>query len=40
VRVMVAHLHGKPVEQRVDTGVHLITLDNLNSPEIQKLLSH
>jgi ribose transport system substrate-binding protein len=40
VRVMVDHLHGKPVEQRVDTGVHLITLDNLNSPEIQKLLSH
>jgi len=40
VRVMVDHLNGKPVEQRVDTGVHLITLDNLNSPEIQKLLTH
>ena len=40
VRVMVDHLHGKPVDQRIDTGVHLITLDNLKSPEIQELLTH
>ena len=40
VKVMVEHLQGKTVPDRVDTGVHLITLDNLNSPDIQKLLNH
>ncbi|HSU65384.1 MAG TPA: substrate-binding domain-containing protein [Tepidisphaeraceae bacterium] len=40
VKIMVEHLQGKTVPERVDTGVHLITLDNLNSPEIQKLLNH
>jgi ribose transport system substrate-binding protein len=38
VRTMVESLLGKPVEKRVDTGVTLVTLDNLNSPEIQTLL--
>src|SRR6266498_1917112 len=38
VRTMVEHLEGKPVEKRIDTGVTLVTADNLNSPEIQTLL--
>ncbi|GMV92161.1 MAG: hypothetical protein AMXMBFR82_19390 [Candidatus Hydrogenedentota bacterium] len=31
-------LQGNPVEARVDTGVEVITQENLNDPEIQKLL--
>lgn len=38
VRTMVEHLRGKPVEKRIDTGVTLVTADNLNSPEVQTLL--
>lgn len=40
VKTMVNHLHGQQVPTRVDTGVHVITLENLNTPEIQALLSH
>src|SRR6266516_159517 len=38
VRTMVEHLQGKPVEKRIDTGVTIVTPDNLNAPEIQTLL--
>jgi ribose transport system substrate-binding protein len=38
VQTMVNHLHGKPVEPAVDTGVRLITRGNLDSPDIRKLL--
>ena len=38
VKTMVAHLRGEPVEKRVDTGVVLITPDNMNTPESQALL--
>lgn len=38
VRTMVDSLLGKTVERRIDTGVTMVTLDNLNSPEIQTLL--
>lgn len=38
VRTMVEHLQGKPVEKRIDTGVTLVTVDNLNSLEVQTLL--
>ncbi len=38
VRTMVEHLQGKPVEKRIDTGVTLVTTDNVNSPEIETLL--
>jgi len=38
VRTMVEALQGKSVGKRVDTGVTMVTLDNLNSPEIQTLL--
>ncbi len=29
----------KPVEKRIDTGVAVVTLENINDPEIQKLLN-
>jgi ribose transport system substrate-binding protein len=39
VKAMVDSLLGKPVEKRVDTGVMMITPENMNSPEAQKLLN-
>jgi ribose transport system substrate-binding protein len=38
VRTMVRHLRGEPVEKRIDTGVMLITLENLSTAEAQALL--
>jgi ribose transport system substrate-binding protein len=38
VRTMVDHLQGKPVERKVDTGVQLISAENLDAPESQQLL--
>lgn len=38
VRTMVESLEGTTVAKRIDTGVTMVTLDNLNSPEIQTLL--
>jgi ribose transport system substrate-binding protein len=38
VRIMVENLLGKAVERRIDTGVTMVTRDNLESPEIQTLL--
>jgi ribose transport system substrate-binding protein len=38
VKTMVESLQGKPVEQKIDTGVMLVTKDNLSSPEVQTLL--
>jgi ribose transport system substrate-binding protein len=38
VKTMVAHLQGKPVQKHIDTGVALVTPDNLESPEIQELI--
>jgi len=39
VKAAAEHLDGKPVEKRIDTGVTVVTKDNLNDPEIQKLLN-
>jgi ribose transport system substrate-binding protein len=38
VRVLSEIARGKSVERRVDTGAVVVTRDNLNEPEIQKLL--
>ena len=38
VKIIVACLHGEQTPRSVDTGVVLVTQENLNSPEIQKLL--
>lgn len=38
VKTMVEHLSGKTVEKRIDTGVTLVTPDNLDDPKIKELL--
>src|SRR6185295_18391744 len=38
VMTMVEHLQGKPVPKRIDTGVVLVTSENLEQPEIKELL--
>ena len=38
VKTMVDHLQGKQVEKRIDTGVTLITPENLDDPQSQELL--
>ena len=38
VKTMVQHLKGESVESRVDTGVALITAENLDDPQIQELI--
>ena len=38
VRTMVDHLLGKPVDRKIDTGVMLVTNENMSSPEVQTLL--
>lgn len=39
VKACVAHLNGETVERRIDTGVYVITPENMTDPENQKLLS-
>jgi len=31
-------IRGEPVEKRIDTGVSVVTMDNFNDPEIQRIL--
>src|SRR5689334_280181 len=38
VRTMVDNLLGKPVSKQIDTGVMLVTKENMQSPEVQALL--
>jgi len=38
VKTMVDSLTGKTVEKKIDTGVMLVTKDNMESPEVQALL--
>jgi ribose transport system substrate-binding protein len=38
VKTMVSHLHGQPVEKRIDTGVRLITRDRMNDADARELL--
>jgi len=39
VKALVDHLDGKTVPQRVDTGVHLVTRENLSDPEVKALVA-
>jgi ribose transport system substrate-binding protein len=39
VKTMVDSLLGKPVERRIDTGAMMVTPENMNSAEAQKLLN-
>ncbi len=38
VKTAMQALKGETVAKRIDTGVHVITRDNINSPELKKLL--
>ena len=38
VKTLVAHLQGKPVEKKIDTGVSLITPENMEQQEFHELL--
>jgi len=38
VKTILAHLKGEPVESRIDTGVLVITPENLDDPKIQQLI--
>ncbi len=38
VKAAVDCIQGRPVEKRIDTGVTVVTMDNIDQPEIQKLL--
>lgn len=38
VMIMVKHLRGEKVEPRIDTGVHVVTPENMDQPEIKELL--
>jgi ribose transport system substrate-binding protein len=38
VKMMVQYLGGQPIEKKVDTGVYLVTEDNMDEPEIKALL--
>ena len=39
VKAAVAALNGEPVNERIDTGVYIVTKENLYSPEIQKIIN-
>jgi ribose transport system substrate-binding protein len=39
VKTMVAHLRKQAIPQTVDTGVELVTLDNLQDPKIQAVIN-
>jgi ribose transport system substrate-binding protein len=38
VKTMVAHLKKQPVEKTVDTGVEMVTLENLTDPAIRAVI--
>jgi len=38
VKTMVSHLKGQPVEKRIDTGAHVATHENMETPDIKGLL--
>ncbi len=38
VKTMVAHLRGQPLEKRIDTGVTMVTPENVDKPEVQELI--
>lgn len=39
VKAVIDHIEGKPVEKRIDTGVTIVTKENMEQPEVQKLLN-
>ncbi len=39
VKAMADHLRGRPVERRIDTGVMLVTPDNVDTPAVQEVVN-
>ncbi len=39
VKTMIDYIHGKKISTKIDIGVHLVTLENVNDPEIKNLYS-
>ena len=39
VKIMYQHLNGKKVKKRIDTGVVFVTPQNMNTPDMQELIS-
>ncbi len=39
VKTAVAVINGQPVEKRIDTGVTVVTKENMDTPEVQKLVN-
>jgi ribose transport system substrate-binding protein len=39
VKTIVEHLQGKTVEKRIDTGVALVTKENMAQPDMAELLN-
>jgi ribose transport system substrate-binding protein len=39
VKAAVDHIHGKAIEPRIDTGVMLVTPENMNTPEARDLIA-
>ena len=38
IKTIVDHLEGKPVQKRVDTGVTMVTSENMDTPDAKRLL--
>ena len=38
VKLMTLHLRGQPIDKLIDTGVYIVTRDNMDDPEIRSLL--
>jgi ribose transport system substrate-binding protein len=38
VRQMVLHLRGQPIEKRIDTGVYMVSEENMDDPKMKSLL--
>jgi len=39
VKTLVVHIQGEQTPRRIDTGSILVTMENIDQPEIQKLLN-
>jgi ribose transport system substrate-binding protein len=39
VKAAIDAIEGRPVDKRIDTGVTVVTQENLNDPDVQELLN-
>jgi ribose transport system substrate-binding protein len=38
ITTLVAHIRGQPVERRIDTGVQVVTRENMEQPAMKALI--